>query len=176
MTDQQCPLYPLVYSLLVGFQRPPCINHQVTRNSSHRLMKPRPWALWSHFEFRDLTSVNRGIRFQDVQHYYPDEFNILKFLGTDIKICGNLCCKHYNVLIWLQMLWRHQTQMAFCLSKAECWTRGMNNPRKQTYPSRMPLPTLRLHPDLQTQVVQKVSFHAHCRHTKLTILSINVGT
>lgn len=37
--------------------------------------------------------MNRGIIFGISQHYYPEELNILKVLGTDFDIRGNHAAK-----------------------------------------------------------------------------------
>lgn len=87
---------------VVGFQSSPCLDHQMTRNSSHRHMKPRP-SLGSHqgwcgLILNSLTwpqrlAMNSGIKFRIVLHYNPQELNILKVPGTSFETRGNRLCQ-----------------------------------------------------------------------------------
>lgn len=112
MTDQQCLLYPPVCMVVVGFQSSPCLDHQVTRNSSHRHMKPRHFLgslqgqcglILNSLTWPQRLTMNRGIKFGIAPYYYPEELNIFKDPRNQLwNPWESLLpsCKHYNFLTW----------------------------------------------------------------------------
>lgn len=113
----------------IDLQYPPpvssCLDHQVTRNSSLRHMKPsrslRSYPAQCGLILHSLTrpqslTMNSSIKFWPMLYYYPEEFS--RLLGYHFEICGSCCRQVINAAIFSlasQRLQAHQTPSCILL-------------------------------------------------------------
>lgn len=155
-----------MFLFVIGFQSPPCEDHQVARKS-HCHLKPRLFSLGSHQGHCGLFlySLNRPQRIE-VSHSKLCHVIIQRSLTRSWEPAlfhGNPylpSCKHYNFLTWFQRCFGGiDPKCIFCFRKAQCSVVVFSPENKQLCPqvfSRTP-PQLQLAVDSNADEVDQWS-------------------